>query len=37
MKAVGHKRVETTLRYAVTKNDEQREVASLISDALLIK
>ena len=34
MKAVGHKRVETTLRYAVTKNNEQKEAASLISNAL---
>lgn len=34
MKAVGHKRVETTLRYAVTKNNEQAEGASLISGYL---
>ena len=34
MKAVGHKRVETTLRYAVTKNNEQAEGASLIGSFL---
>lgn len=34
MKAVGHKRVETTLRYAVTKNNEQSEGASLIGNYL---
>ena len=34
MKAVGHKRVETTLRYAVTKNEEQKEAANLISNSL---
>lgn len=34
MKAVGHKRVETTLRYAVTKNNEQAEGASLIGNYL---
>ena len=34
MKAVGHKRVETTLRYAVTKNNEQAEGASLIGNFL---
>ena len=34
MKAVGHKRVETTLRYAVTKNNEQAEGASLIDNFL---
>ena len=36
MKAVGHKRVETTLRYAVTKNEEQKEAANLISKSLFI-
>ena len=34
MKAVGHKRVETTLRYAVTKNNEQAEGAALIGNFL---
>lgn len=36
MKAVGHRRVETTLRYAVTKNNEQSEGANLISNYLSI-
>lgn len=34
MKAVGHKRVETTLRYAVTKNNEQEEASNLIGSFL---
>ena len=34
MKAVGHRRVETTLRYAVTRNNEQTEGANLIGSFL---
>ena len=36
MKAVGHKRVETTLRYAVTRNNEQAEGASFIGSFLAV-
>lgn len=36
MKAVGHKRVETTLRYAVTRNNEQKEASNLIGGFLNI-